>query len=191
MKEIKYKEKIKRCKLSLIFLLLVIFGILCGRYFIKENSFDCSILSIFSYRVFSGDFISCLNYSLLPVCVYLIFGFFCSVSVFGFILLPCECCFIGLSLFYSCYEAWLIIGNKIFWVYLPFWAAYTAFLIEYIKNCFKVSLRLFTGFVNNKKTEELKIIFRENIKKFYSAMLVSLIFTFFLVFIGFGVNLKI
>ena len=39
--------------------------------------------------------------------------------------------------------------------------------------------------------EELKIIFRENIKKFYSAMLVSLIFTFFLVFIGFGVNLKI
>lgn len=188
MKDIKRKNKVKGYKFSVIFLLIMFSGLLCGVLFSGSGTYDYNLVGIFSYKVYSSDFISCLIYSLLPIFIYLIFGFFCAASVFGFILLPCECFFIGFVLAYSSFEAYLIIGSKVYALYLLFWALHTAFLIEYIRSCFKSSIEFFSAFTSNKKAEELKLIFKDNIKNFYSAMLVSAIYTFLLVLFGLGIN---
>ena len=120
MKEIKH-NKFKWNKLSVFFLLVLFTGIFCGALFSECTANSYALISVFSYKLTSENFIYSFIYTLLPVFIYLLLGLFCSVSLFGFILIPCECFVIGFTLAVSLYEAGLIIGNYVYYLYLPFY----------------------------------------------------------------------
>ena len=165
---------------TILLMLLLLWGIIYGVLFISRNISENGVYSFILFKTYKGDFLSFYISFILTVLIFLLSGFFLSLSPLGFAAIPFVSFVLGAVLSVSVYNAYLSINYKVMLYYLPFWAVFTSFLVMNYSYCFKSSFQLYRRFLKEKT--ELKevsgtVIYKQSVKNFYASIIILAVFT--------------